>query len=432
MFSDIAFFDENLEYHEHYWIAVFGTRVVYCSEQAPSASEAAQFGELYDGRNKLLTSAFYNAHSHAPMTLLRGYAEGLPLQKWLFEKVFPFEEKISGSDAYWATQLACAEMARFGVVSFSDMYFHTEERISAVLENGLKINVCDHLSAFEDKDYRDYSQYDFNNYLVETFHNEADERIKIDFCIHAEYTTRPRMVVGLAELAATKGVRIQAHVSETKIEHEECKARHQGLSPTQYFHSLGVFENPTTAAHCVWLEEDDMRIMAEKHVSVACNPASNMKLASGFAPIPQMLEQGICVALGTDGVASNNNLDFMQDMYLMSLIYKGAELNSTILTPDQVLRSATRNGALSQGRDDCGQIKLGNRADLIVIDISGLSWTPAVDQCANLIYAGHGNDICLTMSDGRVVYRDGMWPSIDVERAQAETNAATKRILSEL
>ncbi|MCL1798076.1 MAG: amidohydrolase [Eggerthellaceae bacterium] len=430
LFSDIAIINENLEFEEHVWVGVEQGHISYLAHEKPNEHEAARFGDAYDGKNKLLMSGFYNAHSHAPMTLLRGYAESLPLQQWLFDKVFPFEDQIRAEESYWAMQLACAEMLRFGVVSMSDMYFNSRESIRAVMENGMKLNICEGFIANENKPYHDYPICDLNKALVAEFHHACGGRIKIDYNIHGEYTSNPLAVEGVAQAAREAGLRIQLHASETKLEHEECKQRHGGMTPIQYFDSLGVFENPTTAAHCVWVEDADIEILAEKKVFVACNPASNMKLGSGFAPLPALLDRGVCVALGTDGAASNNNHNMMQDLYLMCLIYKGAALDPTLITPEQGIYAATRAGALSQGRDDCGYIKQGAKADLCVLDTSGPSWCPSTNPLYNLVFSGQGADVCLTMIDGKVLYRDGIWPTIDIERAQAETQAATKRIIS--
>jgi len=432
LFRDIAIINEDFEFAEHLWVGVAGDRIAYLSPEAPDAQEAASYGDVYDGAGKLLVPGFYNAHSHAPMTLLRGYAESLPLQQWLNDKVFPFEAQISSDEAYWAMQLACGEMVRYGVVGMTDMYYHSRERIRAVAENGMKINSCEGLIAFEEKPYQDYPIHDLNKSLIGEFHNAENGRIKIDYNIHAEYTSNPLVVAGVAQAAKEAGLRIHLHASETKLEHEECKKRHQGLTPVQYFNSLGVFDSPTVAAHCVWVEEADIEILAEKGVFVACNPASNMKLGSGFAPIPAMLDRGVVVALGTDGMASNNNHDMFQDLYLMCLAYKGFGLDPTLVTPRQGLYAATRAGALSQGRQDCGYIGLGAKADLCVLDTTGPSWCPPTNPVYNLVFSGHGSDACLTMIDGKVVYRDGQWLTIDIERAKAETKTGTTRIMAAL
>lgn len=430
LFSHIAVINDQFAYEPDRWVGTVGDRIEYVGAEPPA--DAGRFGEAFDGAGRLLIPAFYNAHAHAPMTLLRGYAENLPLQQWLNDSVWPFEAKMTPEDNYWATLLACAEMARYGVVGFSDMYYATRERARAVAESGLKANLCEGLIAFEDKPYRDYPIYQLNEELIPELHGSAAGRIKIDYNIHAEYTSQPQVCADIAELAKEKGLRIHLHASETKLEHEECKQRHGGLTPMRYFESLGVLDVPVTAAHCVWVDEGDREIMKKKGVFVAANPASNMKLGSGFAPIPEMLSQGIHVCLGTDGVASNNNHDIMQDLYLLALVYKGASLDPTVVSPAEALRCATREGALSQGRDDCGLVKEGFKADLAVLDVTGPSWCPATDPVCNLVFAGHGSDVVLTMSDGRVVYRDGAWPTIDLERAKAEVSARTNRIMSEV
>ena len=172
--------------------------------------------------------------------------------------------------------------------------------------------------------------------------------------------------------------------------------------------------------------------MAAHGVTAVHNPASNMKLASGFAPVSKMIEAGVNVALGTDGMASNNNHDMFQDMYLTALLPKGNELDPTLITPKQAVFAATRAGALAQGREDCGLLKEGLRADVCVVDVSGPSWCPVNDMLTNVVYAGHGSDVVLTMCDGEVVYRDGVWPTIDIERVKAEVVERTQRIQSDL
>ncbi|MBQ3106627.1 MAG: amidohydrolase, partial [Eggerthellaceae bacterium] len=396
------------------------------------AADAVDYGEVYDGSGKLLMPALYNAHAHAPMTLLRGYAENLPLQAWLNDMVWPFEAKMTPEDNYWATLLACAEMARYGVVGFSDMYYCTDERVKAITEAGLKANLCEGLLAFEPKPYAEYPICAANEEFVRKYHGFDEGRILMDYNIHAEYTSNPQVCADIAAIAKEKGLRIHLHASETQSEHEECKQRHGGMTPLRYFESLGVLDVPVTAAHCVWVDEGDLQIMRDRGVFVACNPASNMKLASGFAPIPKMLEMGVNVCLGTDGMASNNNHDMFQDMYLMGLIYKGAALDPAVVTPKQVIAAATRIGALSQGREDCGLVREGMKADLCGLDVTGPSWAPMTDPLTNVVYAEHGSDVVLTLCDGRVVYRDGAWSGIDVERAKAEVAARCKRIASEV
>lgn len=430
LFSDIAILDENLEYREHQWVGTKGDVIDYVGDAKPE--NAAEYGEAYDGADRLLMPGFYNAHAHASMTILRGYGEALPLQAWLNDRIWPFEAKMTPEDNYWGTLLSCAEMLRFGTVSFSDMYYASAKRFQAVTEAGMKINSCEGLIAFEDKLYADYPICQLNEELIRDFHGTENGRLLVDYNIHAEYTSNPRVCADIAQIAKDAGLRIHLHASETKTETEECKQRHDGMTPIAYFDSLGVFDVPVTAAHCVWATDDDIQIMADKGVTVATCPVSNMKLGSGFAPVSKMLAAGVNVALGTDGCSSNNNTDIMQDMYVMGLAACGSTLDPTAITPKQLIHAATRAGALSQGRNDCGQLKTGMKADLCVLDTSGPCWAPMTDALANVVYAGHGSDVVLTMVDGDVRYRDGEWAGIDMERARFECSAIVKRIVGEL
>lgn len=430
LFKDITIIDEGFEAQPHRWVGTEGASIAYIGAEAPA--DADRYGEVYDGRGKLLMPALYNAHSHAPMTLLRGYAENLPLQAWLEQKCWPFEAEMTPEDNYWACKLALAEMARFGVVSMSDMYYATPERVQAVDEAHMKANLCEGLLAFEPKPYSEYPICQMNERFVREYNGSSDGRIVIDYNIHGEYTSNEQTCRDIVAIVKEKGLRLHIHASETQKEVEECRERHGGLSPIGYFESIGAFDVPCTAAHCVWTDEADIAILADKGVFVANNPASNMKLASGFAPIPAMLEAGVPVCLGTDGMASNNNHDMFKDLYLMALIYKGSTLDPTVITPKQALAAATRMGALSQGRDDCGLVKEGFRADLCVLDIDGPSWCPDNGMLTNIVYAGHGSDAVLTMCDGAVVYRDGEYPGIDLEQVKAEVAQRTKRIQSRL
>ena len=430
LFTHIDAFDENLDLMRDVFVGVRGATIAYVGAEPPA--DAASFGEAYDGRGRLLMPALYNAHAHAPMTLLRGYAENLRLQSWLNDRVFPFEARITPADARPATDLAIAEMVRNGVVSFSDMYYHDDARCEAVRDAGVKCNVSYGLVSFDETDYRATAAAAANDHLFATWDGACDGRIKVDMCIHAEYTNSEQVCRQAAEESAARGSILHVHVAETKAETEACRQRHDGLSPVAFLERCGAFASPVLAAHCVWVDEADMDVLAAHGASVACNPASNMKLASGFAPVPQMLARGINVAIGTDGPASNNAHDLFRDLYLFATVYKGASGDPTVVTPRQALFAATRAGAIAQGRADCGQLRVGARADLCVLDATAPALWPQTDMLANVVYAGRGSDVVLTMCDGRVVYRDGVWPTIDVERARAQTQAATQRIIGEL
>ena len=427
LFEHIDYLDENFEVQKNAFIGIKDGKIAYIGTEKPQED----FGEVYNGKHGLMMSGFVNAHSHAPMTLLRGYGENLPLDRWLNEKIFPFEDKLTDSAIAASTTLACAEMIRFGTVSFSDMYFFSQTMAKSILDSGIKCNLSRGLTVFSDQDYEQLEAYKDNMDLLKNYQNAGNGRLKIDLCIHGEYTTTPKVVEAVAKHAKSENVNVHIHLSETKKEHEECKQRH-GKTPAKYFADLGLFDQPTTAAHCVWVEDEDIELFKKYGVTVACNPVSNMKLASGFAPIPKMLEKGINIALGTDGCASNNNLNIMQDLYLFALLYKGVTGDPTVVTPKQALSAATLNGFKSQGRMDSGKIAVGQKADIIVINTDVPNMYPATDIACNLVYAAQGSDIKLTMVDGKVLYKDGEYLTIDIEKAKAQTQMHTDAILQQL
>lgn len=428
LFSDITVLNENFEACAHKYVGVKGDKIAYIGDTAPQTD----FGEVYDGKNRLLMPAFCNAHSHAAMTLLRGYAENLPLQRWLEERVFPFEDKIQNEDAYYSTSLAIAEMLRTGTVSFTDMYFFSEHVIRAVGESGIKCNFGRAITSFTDCDISEIPSFQESEDLIKTYHNALDGRLKIDMSLHAEYTNRRTVIEQFAESVKAHNLRAHIHLSETEKEHEECKARHGGLTPTELFATCGVFDVPTTAAHCVWVTDTDMEILKEKGVTVATNPASNLKLGSGVCRVHEMLNRGIRVALGTDSVASNNNLDMFKEMYLCALLPKGFNRQPDIVSERDVLKIATVNGWQSQGRENSGVIAVGNKADLIVVDLDTVHMCPHNDTVNNLVYAASGEDVLMTVADGKVLYRDGEYTTLDIEKIKYEVEARTKRIQKEV
>lgn len=397
------------------------------------SGQTYSYDETFDGRGKLLIPGLYNAHSHVPMTLLRGMGENMPLDRWLNDAIFPFEALMTDEDAYFATLAGIAEMLRFGVVSCTDMYYHSEARARAVIESGAKCNLGHSVLDFDpDISYDQIPESAKNKELVAEFHGAANGRLLVDYNLHAEYTSTEKVARGLAQAAKEQGVRMQVHVCETASEVQGCKERHNGMTPVEYLAECGIFDVPTTAAHCVWLTEHDRSILAEKGVFVATCPASNAKLGSGIASVVAMREAGITVALGTDGVASNNNHNMFKDIYLLALMERAQKANPLGLSSSDLIQIATRNGALSQGRTDCGNIAVGNKADLVVLDIDTPWMKPADDLVGALIYSAQGSDVVLTMVDGEVLYRNGEYLTIDVERALSEVQASRKRILAQL
>jgi 5-methylthioadenosine/S-adenosylhomocysteine deaminase len=427
LFSNITIIDENQNIRKNMYVGIKDAKIAFIGDSKPYDD----FGETCDGANRLLMSAFYNCHAHTPMTLLRGYGENLALQEWLETRIFPFEGQLNGGDVYRGTMLGIAESIRFGIVSTTDMYNFCSDIAKAYIETGTKANIGRAILSFTDEELRETERFRECEELFKNFHNSADSRIKIDMSLHAEYTSNPKTVRQLAEYTKEIGARMHVHVSETKFEHEECKKRH-GLTPAAYLASHGLFDSPATAAHCVHLEDEDIAIFKEKGVTAASCPVSNLKLASGTCNVPKLTASGVNVAIGTDGCASNNSLNFIEEMKFFSLLHKGIFANPAASSPRETLYAATRAGAISQGRMDCGLLKEGFAADLIVLDLSKPNMNPAHDLINNIVYAACGGDIILTMADGKVLYKDGEYKTLDIEKVVSEAQSATDAILKKL
>lgn len=327
--------------------------------------------------------------------------------------------------------LAIAEMLRYGTVSFSDMYFFSENVAKAVTDSGIKCNFSRAITSFEDTDIENLQSFRESEDIVKRFHNAADGRLKIDMSLHAEYTNRRTIIEQFAEKVRERGLRAHIHLSETKKEHEECKAKYS-LTPTQLFYKCGVFDVPTTAAHCVWVEDGDIELLREKGVTAATCPASNLKLGSGICDVYKLLKSGVNVAIGTDSVASNNNLNMIKEMFLCALLPKGLHNDASVVSERDILKMATVNGYKAQGREDSGAIKAGYKADLCVLNIESEHMYPQTDMINNLVYAADGADVVLTMADGKVLYKDGEFTTIDIEKVKSTVNAAASRIISEV
>ncbi len=410
------------------YVGTRNDRILYIGSAMPQED----FGEIYKGVGKLLMSGFFNSHAHTPMTLMRGYGENMALQDWLQKRIFPFEAHLTGEDVYYGTLLGIAESLRFGIVSTTDMYYFCNRMADAFIESGAKANIGRGITCFTDEDLKNLPAYKESKELYEQYNGSGEGRVLIDMSLHAEYTSTPKIARQLAEFTKELGTGMHVHVSETKEEHEGCKERHRGKTPVEYFNGLGLLDARTTAAHCVYIEGDDYHILKGKGVTVASNPVSNLKLASGVCNVPGLWEEGINVAIGTDSVASNNSLNFIEEMKIFGLVHKEKFGDPRVTTPRQTIYAATGAGALGQGREDTGILHTGYKADLIVLDISGPHMHPVHDLANNLVYSASGSDIILTMVDGKVLYKEGNFPTIDMERVRFETDRSIKRILGAL
>lgn len=428
LFKEITILNKDFEIEENMYVGVNADVVEYIGKEKP----AKDFGQEYDGKNRILMPGFYNAHAHSPMALMRGYGENLVLQDWLNTRIFPFEDKLDSNAVYWGTMLCMAESLRFGIVSSSDMYYFIPDMVQAVADSGAKSNISRSVANPMGIPFDQLPSIKEAEDSIRLYNGYADGRVIIDTSIHAEYTTNEETVRGLAAITKEHDLIMHVHASETKLEHEECKARHDGLTPVQYFNKCGLFDTKALAAHCVWCEGEDFDILRDKGVTVAVNPISNLKLASGISNAPKMMEMGINVAIGTDSVSSNNSLNFLEEIKAFAAIAKVRANDPTVITPKDALMAATRNGALGQGREDCGILKEGCKADLIALRTDVPNMHPIHNLANNIVYAASGSDIALTMVDGKILYKDGEYMTIDIEKTIFETEKATAGILKQL
>ena len=395
------------------YIGIEGNRINYVGKTKPRHTYAS----VKDMSGKIVYPGLYNEHCHAPMTLLRGIGSGRVLQDWLFNVVFPTEDKLTPALVRPGVELAMLEMIGTGTVSFSDMYFLYEKSMESMINSGMRVNISRSIQSTDPKEtYENNYRIEEAKKLYREYHGAAEGRMRVDFAIHAEYTNNDDIVAQFTkDIAAVKG-RVQIHLSETKSENEACQERH-GMSPTEWFDSHHVFDNPTIAAHCVALSDKDIAILKAHDVKAVHCPTSNMKLGSGFAEVPKMLQAGIDVCLGTDGAASNNNLNLIEEMHIASIIHNGYTGNPVALKPADIIRMATAT-----------EIKAGEPADLFAISLDAPHLRPNLDSDALLCYSAQGSDVCLTICDGNVLYEDGEYKTLDKERIYADVKKVTKKL----
>ena len=353
----------------------------------------------------LVLPGLVNCHGHTAMTLTRGLGGGLPLQRWLEEAIFPVEAKMTPQDVRAGAVWGIVEMLAGGTTSVVDMYDFPAETEAALQASGMKGNVCRVGLSFVPGRLDDCIAF-------------TRAHPKAHVCVHSEYLTDEAFCRALAAANNAELKRpLHVHVSETEKEHSECLVRH-GKTPIAYLAGTGLLDQGGFAAHCVYCTDDDFRIMAEKGVVLVHNPTSNMKLGSGFARIPRALELGVKVALGTDGCASNDNLDMFEEMHLASLVHKGLAKDPTVLSAWDVIAMATFGN----------EIRVGAPADLCVVDMDRPHLTPCLDIPNLVVHSMHASDVVRTIVDGRVLYDRGRYLTIDVEKAKSEFLAAVRRI----
>ena len=398
------------------YVLVEEGRIVSVSQTRPQGFD----GKQINGDGKVLMPGFVNAHTHVPMTAMRGYGGGHDLHSWLNDYIFPAEAKWDDKAIRICADLGLAEMIASGVTCLCDMYMHTPTVAQAIADAGVSGNVGVGAVFFGEK-FSEATCADCAKQqdLFDQWHGYDNGRILVDSSLHAEYTSNEGLVEWIADFAKAHGLGVNVHVSETQKEHEECKARHGGLTPIQYLEKCGALDVRTTAAHCVWTTPEDWSIMAKHGVTCVHNPASNLKLGSGVAPIPAMKRAGVNVALGTDGVSSHNATDFFFDVKLAAILHNGVNHDPLALTAWDALEMATVNGGAALGRKT-GRIAPGYDADLILVDFDAPNLIPCHDVAENLAFSAHGGNVVMNMCRGKVIYQDGQFRTIDLERVKKE------------
>ncbi len=351
-----------------------------------------------DVEGNLLMPGFKNAHTHSAMTFLRSYADDLPLFEWLNKKIFPKEAQLQENDIFWLSKLAIMEYLTSGITSNFDMYFHPEEIVKASIACGFRTVVVSTLN----------NSYSSLKEMEEEYMKYNNYHPLISYCLgfHAEYSNSKELLEGVAKLSQKYHAPVFMHNSETKQEVAECIKRYR-KTPTAFLNSLGMFEYGGGGFHCLYMSDEDLAIYRKKNLTVVTNPGSNTKLASGIAPIEKMLNQGICVAIGTDGPASNNCLDMFREMFLVTGLAKLRESNAASVPAEEVLKMATSNGAIAMGLVDCDRLQVGKKADLIMIDLHQPNMQPMNNIVKNIVYSGSKLNVKMTMVDGKILYENG-------------------------
>ncbi len=397
------------------YVAVEGSKIQSVGQERPAGS----FDQVIDGTGQVLMPGIVNCHTHIPMTLMRGYGGGHNLQDWLNDFIFPAEAKWDDRAIRAATGLGLAEMIASGVTCIADMYMRCDAIIEELLAAGMNANISCGATQFSDEfDPDTHSDCVTQRHLTERWHGCNDGQIRIDASIHGEYTSHAPLWEWMARYAADHKLGMHVHLSETKTEHEACLARH-GKTPAAVFAETGLFDVRTIAAHCVWTTPEDWAILARHGVSAVTNPMSNLKLGSGIAPVKGLIDAGVNVALGTDGVSSNNATDLFADMKLAAILTCGATLDPMAVTAWQALEIATVHGAKALGRNT-GRVVPGCDADLILVDFRQPNLIPCHDVAENLVYAAHGSNVSLTMARGRILYQNGAFFTLDLDKVKQE------------
>lgn len=384
---------------------------------------------VINGEGKVLIPGLVNTHTHLSMTLLRGYADDYPLDTWLNDYIFPVEGKLEGEHVYAGALLACVEMIKSGTTTFNDMYFFMDQVAKAVEESGMRGVISHGMLDFGDEEKRK-AEFKESLRIIEKCHNTADGRIKVALGPHAPYTCSTDLLNWVRKKADELKVPIHIHVSETEFEVQQIQETY-GARPFEYLDKIGFLKEDVLAAHAVWLSESEIDIIKDKEVKLSHNPVSNMKLASGTSPVAKMMEKGVNLSLGTDGAASNNNLDMLEEMKIAALQQKVANLDPTVLKAGEVFKMATRGGATALGiEQETGTIDVGKKADIVLVDMRAPHLTPFRHPVSHLVYSAKGADVDTVICNGQILMQEKELLVLDEKEVLSQAEESAKDLLA--
>lgn len=384
---------------------------------------------VIDGEGKVLIPGLVNTHTHLSMSLLRGLADDLVLETWLNDYIWPTEANLDGKLCYVGAKLACAEMIKSGTTTFNDMYFYMDHVAQAVDESGIRGNITHGMLDQGDEEKR-RAEYKESLRIIDKCHNTADGRIKVSLGPHAPYTCSTELLSWVRKKASQLGVRIHIHVSETEFEVKNIIDTYDAR-PFEYLDNINFLDQDVLAAHTVWPSNNEMDIIKERGVNISHNPVSNMKLASGISPVAKMLDKGINVSLGTDGAASNNNMDMLEEMKIAALGQKVNTFDPTVLKADDVFKMATIGGATALGlSDELGTIEVSKKADLILVNMKAPHLAPYRHPISHLVYAANGGDVDTVICNGQILMHGRELLTLDEKAVLEEAEEAARDLLS--
>ncbi len=385
--------------------------------------------EVINGEGKVLIPGLINTHTHLSMTLMRGLADDMPLNTWLNNYIWPAEVNLNGEHCYAGALLACAEMIKSGTTTLNDMYFFVDDVAKAVDESGMRGILSHGMIDLGDEEKRK-KEFKESIRIIKKCHNTADGRIKVAMGPHAPYTCSTELLRWVRRKADKLRIRIHIHISETEFEVEQIIDSYNAR-PFEYLDEIGFLGDDVLAAHGVWLSDSEMDIIKDNQVKISHNPISNMKLASGVSPVSKMINNGINVSLGTDGAASNNNLDLLEEMKTAALLQKIHNLDSTLLSAKQVFEMATINGAKALGMDkELGTIEVGKKADLTLLNFNKTHLTPYRHPLSHLVYSAQGSDIDTVICNGQILMQHRQLLTMNEPEVIQQAEEAAKDLLT--